>query len=188
MREDIRKSVGSDKNAVDLVIGGPPCQPFSKSAYWARGDTRRLKVPRANTLDEYFRIVEEFAPKAFLLENVHWIGYSGKEEGFQFLIRRIREINRKKGTDYRRRPSRSIYILRNVPRSFCACSEKRLHDQVVSGNPWKPLSIGSWNGKRPMPNPSAWQRRNDRKGRNGGVPVSVPLRVKVKKRLAAPVP
>jgi DNA (cytosine-5)-methyltransferase 1 len=31
----------------DLLVGGPPCQLFSKSAYWATGDTRRLKDPRA---------------------------------------------------------------------------------------------------------------------------------------------
>ncbi|MEM7602541.1 MAG: DNA cytosine methyltransferase [Verrucomicrobiota bacterium] len=99
--EQIRSVVGRGKNAVDLVIGGPPCQPFSKSAYWSRGDTLRLRDPRANTLDEYFRVVEDLTPRAFLLENVHGISYSGKEEGFQFLIERIRDINRKKGTDYR---------------------------------------------------------------------------------------
>lgn len=99
--DDIRACVGTGKNAVDLVIGGPPCQPFSKSAYWSRGDTLRLNDPRANTLDEYLRVIEELKPKAFLLENVHGISYSGKEEGFQFLIQRIREINRKAGTDYR---------------------------------------------------------------------------------------
>ncbi len=99
--EQIRSAVGHGKNAVDVVIGGPPCQPFSKSAYWSRGDTLRLKDPRANTLNEYFRVVEDLTPKAFLLENVHGISYSGKEEGFQFLIERIRKINRKKGTDYR---------------------------------------------------------------------------------------
>lgn len=98
---DIRARVGTGKDSVDLVIGGPPCQPFSKSAYWARGATLRLKDPRANTLDEYLRVVEELKPKAFLLENVHGIRYSGKEEGFQFLIQRIREINRKAGTNYR---------------------------------------------------------------------------------------
>jgi DNA (cytosine-5)-methyltransferase 1 len=99
---DICRFVGSSKD-VDLVIGGPPCQPFSKSAYWSRGDTLRLKDPRANTLQEYFRIIEDFKPKAFLLENVHGISYTGKEEGFQFLISKINEINRKTGTDYRPR-------------------------------------------------------------------------------------
>jgi len=99
--EEVRRIVGTGKNAVDLIVGGPPCQPFSKSAYWSRGDTLRLKDPRANTLDEYFRFVEELRPRAFLLENVHGISYSGKEEGFRFLIQRIHEINKKIGTDYR---------------------------------------------------------------------------------------
>lgn len=96
----IRSVVGSGRNAVDVVIGGPPCQPFSKSAYWSRGDTLRLKDPRANTLDQFFRVVEDLTPRAFLLENVHGINYSGKEEGFQYLIERIRELNRRKGTEY----------------------------------------------------------------------------------------
>lgn len=98
--QDIRACVGTRKGSVDLVIGGPPCQPFSKSAYWSRGDTLRLKDSRANTLAEYLRVVEDLKPKAFLLENVHGISYSGKEEGFRFLISQIREINRKAGTDY----------------------------------------------------------------------------------------
>ncbi len=98
---EIRRFTGSGKDSVDLVIGGPPCQPFSKSAYWSRGDTLRLKDPRANTLDEYFRVVESLKPKAFLLENVHGINYTGKEEGFQFILQRIRDINKRGGTEYR---------------------------------------------------------------------------------------
>jgi DNA (cytosine-5)-methyltransferase 1 len=99
---EVRRFVGSAKN-VDLVFGGPPCQPFSKSAYWSRGDTLRLKDPRSNTLAEYFRVIEDFRPKAFLLENVHGISFTGKEEGFQYLIERISDINKKSGTDYRPR-------------------------------------------------------------------------------------
>jgi DNA (cytosine-5)-methyltransferase 1 len=98
--QDIYNYIGSREN-VDLIIGGPPCQPFSKSAYWSRGDTRRLNDPRSNTLSEYFRIIKDFKTKAFLVENVHGINYSGKEEGFQFIIKKIIEINRKAGTDYR---------------------------------------------------------------------------------------
>jgi DNA (cytosine-5)-methyltransferase 1 len=98
--EEIKTIVGSSSGAVDVVIGGPPCQPFSKSAYWSNGDTLRLKDKRANTLDEYFRIIKETKPKVFLLENVHGINYSGKEEGFQFVINRIKNINATEGTNY----------------------------------------------------------------------------------------
>jgi DNA (cytosine-5)-methyltransferase 1 len=85
----------------DLLIGGPPCQPFSKSGYWARGDSGRLKDPRANTLREYLRVLEDLRPRAFLLENVSGLAYTGKEEGFTFLIKEIEKINARTGTRYR---------------------------------------------------------------------------------------
>ena len=37
----------------DALIGGPPCQPFSKAGYWAKGDSLRLGDPRAGTLGAY---------------------------------------------------------------------------------------------------------------------------------------
>src|SRR5688572_9547898 len=33
---------GLGEGAADALIGGPPCQPFSKSGYWASGDSRRM--------------------------------------------------------------------------------------------------------------------------------------------------
>ena len=90
----------SKRGACDVLVGGPPCQPFSKSAYWSKGDTLRLEDPRANTLDQYFRFVEDLLPRAFLLENVHGLNYNGKEEGFQFILQRIREINTRCGVHY----------------------------------------------------------------------------------------
>lgn len=85
----------------DVVIGGPPCQPFSKAGYWARGDSARLDDPRADTLAAYLRVVEEALPKALVLENVGGLVFSGKDEGLRLLLDRIRRINRNAGTDYR---------------------------------------------------------------------------------------
>lgn len=45
--------------------------------------------------------MDELQPRAFLLENVHGISYSGKEEGFSFLLERIQQINRSRKTNYR---------------------------------------------------------------------------------------
>jgi DNA (cytosine-5)-methyltransferase 1 len=98
---DVKRCVGSRLSDVDLLVGGPPCQPFSKSAYWLNGDTKRLGDKRSTTLSDYLRIVEEVRPKAFLLENVQGINYSGKEEGFRFLLERIAQVNARAGTDYK---------------------------------------------------------------------------------------
>jgi DNA (cytosine-5)-methyltransferase 1 len=84
----------------DLLVGGPPCQPFSKSGYWANGDAKRLQDPRATTLEAYLRVLRDLKPKAFLLENVPGLAYSGKSEGIDLLERTILAINREVGTRY----------------------------------------------------------------------------------------
>ncbi len=85
----------------DVLIGGPPCQPFSKSGFWASGDTLRLDDPRADTLRAYLRVLEEAKPAAFLLENVEGLSYAGKSDGVELLLREIKKINRRQGTAYK---------------------------------------------------------------------------------------
>ncbi len=99
--EEILQSAGLGVGDVDLLVGGPPCQPFSKSGYWASGDTRRLDDPRATTLEGFLRILRDIRPKAFLLENVAGLAYSGKDEGIHFITRTIEQINKECGTRYR---------------------------------------------------------------------------------------
>jgi DNA (cytosine-5)-methyltransferase 1 len=56
-----------------LVIGGPPCQSFSLA-----GKRLGMNDPRGRLLFEYFRVVHETLPQAFVLENVkgmmNWSG------------------------------------------------------------------------------------------------------------------
>lgn len=85
----------------DVLIGGPPCQPFSKSSYWVRGDTLRLDDPRSNTLAAYLRVLRDTRPRAFLIENVGGLAYEGKDEGLQLLLEGIENVNREVGTNYR---------------------------------------------------------------------------------------
>lgn len=84
----------------DLLIGGPPCQPFSKSGYWVTGDALRLDDPRANTLAAFLRVLRDTKPRAFLLENVHGLAYSRKAEGLEFLLSGIQQVNREAKTQY----------------------------------------------------------------------------------------
>lgn len=85
----------------DALIGGPPCQPFSKSGYWASGDTLRLDDPRAGTMSAYLRILRDTLPRTFLLENVPGLAYREKSEGLELIQRSIKRINRDCSTDYR---------------------------------------------------------------------------------------
>ncbi|HQN39142.1 MAG: DNA cytosine methyltransferase [Acidobacteria bacterium] len=84
----------------DALVGGPPCQPFSKSGYWASGDTLRLDDPRAGTLGAYLRVLRDTLPQTFLLENVPGLAYRKKSEGLDLIARTIRAINRERGTSY----------------------------------------------------------------------------------------
>lgn len=90
-----------EPGAVDVLIGGPPCQPFSKAGYWARGDSLRLDDPRASTLSAYLRVVREALPKTFLLENVAGLSFAGKSEGVDLLLDGIAEINEATQSNYR---------------------------------------------------------------------------------------
>lgn len=99
--DELLRVAGLKEGDAALVVGGPPCQPFSKSGYWARGDARRLDDPRASTLEAYLRVIRDAKPRAFLFENVRGIKYSKKDEGFRLLERTIESINRSTGTRYR---------------------------------------------------------------------------------------
>lgn len=85
----------------DVLIGGPPCQPFSKAGLWASGETKRLDDPRSSTLEQYLRVLRDTRPRAFLLENVPGLAFNEKSEGLGLLLDGIRAINRNVGTAYR---------------------------------------------------------------------------------------
>ncbi|MGN6110784.1 MAG: DNA cytosine methyltransferase [Kofleriaceae bacterium] len=98
--DEILETANVKRGDVDVLIGGPPCQPFSKSGYWARGDARRLEDPRANTLSAYLRVLEETRPRAFLLENVEGLAFRGKDEGLKLLIEAFEGINKRTKSNY----------------------------------------------------------------------------------------
>jgi DNA (cytosine-5)-methyltransferase 1 len=100
LSSEILARAGLKNGDADILVGGPPCQPFSKSAYWVRGDTLRLDDPRASTLRGYLRVLKETRPRAFLLENVGGLAFAEKNEGLLYLLNGIRQINAEVGTSY----------------------------------------------------------------------------------------
>lgn len=98
--KSILEASGLKVGECDVLIGGPPCQPFSKSGYWASGDSQRLSDPRSTTLGAYLRVLEDTAPRAFLLENVPGLAFSNKDEGLHYLRRSVDKINKRLGVHY----------------------------------------------------------------------------------------
>jgi DNA (cytosine-5)-methyltransferase 1 len=62
------------KKAVDLVIGGPPCQGFSVAGYANPDD------PRSKHIMTFMKTVKAVKPKVFVMENVKALAVSGKWE------------------------------------------------------------------------------------------------------------
>ena len=56
-----------------ILVGGPPCQPFSKAGYWITNEKRKAIDDERNMVGEYLRIISEIQPDGFLLENVESI-------------------------------------------------------------------------------------------------------------------
>lgn len=98
---ELLEAGGLTVGEADVLIGGPPCQPFSKSGFWARGEALRLADPRAGTLGAYLRVLDEAQPRAFLLENVEGLGFRGKDEGLKLICRELERINDRHSTSYK---------------------------------------------------------------------------------------
>lgn len=56
-----------------ILVGGPPCQPFSKAGYWITNEKRKAINDERNMVGEYLRVISEIKPDGFVLENVESI-------------------------------------------------------------------------------------------------------------------
>jgi DNA (cytosine-5)-methyltransferase 1 len=68
-------SLGNVRDAVDVIIGGPPCQAFArvgraKLREIASHPTAFLKDPRSNLYLRFLKYVEDLQPLALVMENV----------------------------------------------------------------------------------------------------------------------
>jgi len=89
---DFREFAGE----VDLVSGGPPCQPFSIGGKHVGMDDRRNMFPHA------IRAVRETSPKAFLFENVKGLLRVNFANYYQYIIHQLSfpEMTRKGDEDW----------------------------------------------------------------------------------------
>jgi DNA (cytosine-5)-methyltransferase 1 len=68
------KSIINNNNPEKLIlVGGPPCQPFSKAGYWRTHENRLGADDPRNMIGNYLRIISDIKPNGFVLENVESI-------------------------------------------------------------------------------------------------------------------
>ncbi len=94
------RDLGLRRRELSLLAGGPPCQPFSKAAQWSPNGRRGSQDKRASCLTGFLRLVEEFLPKVFLIENVPGF-LSGRTSCLERINRTLSRINRRHRCRYR---------------------------------------------------------------------------------------
>lgn len=75
-----------------ILIGGPPCQPFSKNGYWVRNNNRLIDEDPRNMLGQFLRALGELQPKGFLFENVESIRHPTNLPTFRRFIGEAKEL------------------------------------------------------------------------------------------------
>ena len=75
-----------------ILVGGPPCQPFSKAGYWITNEKRKANDDPRNMIVPYFRLIEEIKPDGFVLENVESILHPSNKPAVDTIISNIERL------------------------------------------------------------------------------------------------
>lgn len=153
---DVLKLAGLKRRKVDALIGGPPCQPFSKSAFWAAGTTRRLDDPRARTLGVMLDLTEAILPRVLVIENVRGIAYREKDEAMKLVEERLAQINEFHGTSY----TTTVCYLQATDFGVPQIRERAFLVAFRDGDSFEPPEPITGEG-RPRPVVTAWDAIGD---------------------------
>ncbi len=134
----------------DLLVGGPPCTPFSKSGFWLDWKREGLD-PDASLLQAYTRVLREARPHRFVLENVYALTYDNKASrpAYERLLREIGEAGYAavprvlNAADYGIPQSRPRLFILGVPKGeqapvFPPPTHGGMWERRASGNPRQP--------------------------------------------------
>ena len=96
---DVRAVNFASIGPVDLVAGGPPCQPFSI------GGKHRGDADNRNMIPEFARAVREMKPRAFLMENVKGLLRENFRNYFEYAILQLSypDVTPRESEDWRDR-------------------------------------------------------------------------------------
>lgn len=124
---------------IDLLAGGPPCPPYSKSRFYRSEKPRALADPVGDaTLTGYLNTLRVVRPRAFLLENVAGFAYGIHRDALDLLLATAEELG-------------------------YSCEHHRLNaaDYGVPQIRERYFVIGALNGKVQFPRPTHQKRTED---------------------------
>lgn len=75
-----------------IIVGGPPCQPFSKAGYWVTNEKRNSNDDPRNMIVPYFKIISELQPDGFVLENVESILHPSNKAAVDTIYENMKEL------------------------------------------------------------------------------------------------
>lgn len=98
--DDIRNVRASDfsevlkQNNPDklVLLGGPPCQPFSKAGYWKTLAQRLGPDDPRNMIGSYLNIIDDIKPNGFILENVESILHPHNRQAVEDLAEALEQM------------------------------------------------------------------------------------------------
>ncbi len=145
-REILRAAGLRGRERPELLIGGPPCTPFSKSGFWLESKRSGLD-PDASLLQAYTRVLAEARPRCFVLENVYALTYDNKASrpAFERLLREIDDAGYHcqakvlNAADYGVPQLRPRLFVIGVPKG-CALPE---HPEPTHGGTWERQATGN---------------------------------------------
>ena len=98
-RSDLASRLGGKISDIDLIAGGPPCPPFSKSRFYRKEKPRALDDPNGSeTINGYLNMLDWVRPRAFILENVKGLAYKVHAEALATIIERAEKLGYKVST------------------------------------------------------------------------------------------
>ena len=85
----LKKKLGD----IDILIGGPPCPPYSQTRHYLIGKADGFEDEHAGfAVPEYFRALKELNPKVFLFENVDGFTFKTHQYEFEYLKKKADEL------------------------------------------------------------------------------------------------
>ena len=135
---------GAVRGEVDLLAGGPPCPPFSKSRFYRKEKPRALTDPHGwETINGYLFVVDFLRPRAVLFENVHGFAYKVHSDALDLLVSRLEDfgyactVGVLNAADYGVPPIRERFFLVGTLNGRCALP-KPTHEKSPESDLFSP--------------------------------------------------